>query len=505
VYGYMTPVHLVLLEHLEDGILLFNIEGDLLFYNAAAEWLRDSLMAAPSINASEIQALWWRSFEDVVQTQKTISFELEKETTDQHLYLDVRMKFVVDDGQGQPIILCTIYNKTELNRSNINQLRLAVERKRAEIMRYFSTAIAHDFRTPLSIIMTNSHILNKHLTKHGLKLDKYTDDIRVQVKRLDKLINQMLLFSEVNTQTALDSSTISLTNLLRQLNHVYNTMATERGIRFEIDIEDELSIMAQEYYLRTAIDNILQNAIQYSKAGQRVRIRTQRFDQVVKIIVQDEGDGIPPEQLENIFEIFYRVDNARTHRSDIVNNGLGLAITHSIIELHRGQITVESEIGHGTTVTVTLPLQPRSSLQDMTRIPENILSGLNVLVVDDDPDSLELARYILDYHNATVYTAQDGQQALQVTEKHGIQLVITDLSMPVMDGWELLRVLREKPATSTIPVIALTAFDTKDNAQLARESGFQSYIPKPLTADRFMSELLALLMKIPHLVQYLRL
>ena len=139
----------------------------------------------------------------------------------------------------------------------------------------------------------------------------------------------------------------------------------------------------------------------------------------------------------------------------------------------------------------------------MSKIPPDLLKGWDVVVIDDEPDSLELARYILDFYGATVHTAANGKEGIALVEQVKPRFVISDLSMPEMDGWEFMHVLKTTAHTQDVPVVALTAHAMKGDRERAIGAGFHNYITKPLTADTFMDELLTLLLAIPKLSEYL--
>ena len=139
----------------------------------------------------------------------------------------------------------------------------------------------------------------------------------------------------------------------------------------------------------------------------------------------------------------------------------------------------------------------------MSQIPPDLLKGWDVVVIDDEPDSLEVARYILDFYSAHVYTATNGQEGVALVKQIKPRFVISDLSMPEMDGWEFLRELKSTVYTDQIPVIALTAHAMKGDRERAIAAGFHNYLTKPLTANTFMDELLTLLLDIPQLSEYL--
>ncbi len=141
----------------------------------------------------------------------------------------------------------------------------------------------------------------------------------------------------------------------------------------------------------------------------------------------------------------------------------------------------------------------------MSHIPPDLLKDWDVVVIDDEPDSLEVARYILDFYGANVHTATNGKEGVNLVKKVKPRFVISDLSMPEMDGWEFLRELKSTVYTDNIPVIALTAHAMKGDRERAIGAGFHNYLTKPLTANTFMDELLTLLLDIPQLSDYLRL
>jgi CheY-like chemotaxis protein len=139
----------------------------------------------------------------------------------------------------------------------------------------------------------------------------------------------------------------------------------------------------------------------------------------------------------------------------------------------------------------------------MSNTPPNLLKDWDVVVIDDEPDSLEVARYILDFYGANVHTATNGREGVSLVEQVRPRFVISDLSMPEMDGWEFLGALKSTTTVQDIPVIALTAHAMKGDRERAIGAGFHNYLTKPLTANTFMDELLILLLDIPQLSEYL--
>lgn len=141
----------------------------------------------------------------------------------------------------------------------------------------------------------------------------------------------------------------------------------------------------------------------------------------------------------------------------------------------------------------------------MSKIPTDLLTGWDIVVIDDEPDSLEVARYILDFYGGNIHTATNGQEGIELVENVKPRFVISDLSMPEMDGWEFLSALKATTEVQNIPVIALTAHAMRGDRERAISAGFHNYLTKPLTANTFMDELLTLLLDIPQLSEFLTL
>ncbi len=141
----------------------------------------------------------------------------------------------------------------------------------------------------------------------------------------------------------------------------------------------------------------------------------------------------------------------------------------------------------------------------MSSLPSDLLENWDIVVIDDEPDSLEVARYILDFYGANVHTAINGKEGITVVERVKPRFVISDLSMPEMDGWEFIAALKEQTYHQNVPVIALTAFAMKGDRERAISAGFHNYLTKPLTASTFIDQLLALLLDIPQLAEHLKL
>jgi CheY-like chemotaxis protein len=235
------------------------------------------------------------------------------------------------------------------------------------------------------------------------------------------------------------------------------------------------------------------NAIKFSEPGGRVAVSVRRDSDEVAIDVADAGVGIDPEFLPYVFDRFRQADSSSARRHGGL--GLGLAIARQLVELQGGTITVASGgAGRGATFTVHLPIHqggtlaeqqaaPTAALAEDALVPSHgSLAGLTLLVVDDERDSLELVQQVLSETGARIVTATSAGDALRMAERYRPDLLISDIGMPLMDGFELIRHIRAERDKSLagVPAIALTAFSRREDQQRALEAGFDEYLAKPL-------------------------
>jgi CheY-like chemotaxis protein len=240
--------------------------------------------------------------------------------------------------------------------------------------------------------------------------------------------------------------------------------------------------------------NILSNAVKFTPSGGAVTVRLEPADGHVDIVVTDTGVGIAPEFIPHIFERF-RQGDSRFAR-EFGGLGLGLAIARHIVEMHGGTIEASSEgLGKGSTFRVRLPMThairpagdpepaaPRTAQGSLR------LEGIHVLVVDDDADALSMVRELLESAGATVTTALSAGEALALIEQRPPDLLLSDIGMPAMDGFELIRRIRELPPSMRhLPAAALTAYAQPEDRSRALRSGFQAHLAKPIDPGELLT------------------
>jgi CheY-like chemotaxis protein len=283
--------------------------------------------------------------------------------------------------------------------------------------------------------------------------------------------------------------------------------AEAKGVRIDQDLDPDAGPVAGDPgRLQQVVWNLLSNAIKFTPSGGRVAVAVRRVADRVEVSVADTGIGIEPRFLPQMFERFSQADASPTRRHGGL--GLGLSIARHLVELHGGTVHAQSDgPGLGATFSIRLPVATAmpAAAEPEGREPPAVeaapvelrsldLSGVRVLVVDDQPDARSLVERLLADCGAQVWSAGSGEDAIAQAVAARPDIVVSDIGMPGMDGYEMLRRLREREGGAMPPVraIALTAFARPQDAARAREAGFDAHLTKPVDATRLIAAVAAL-------------
>ena len=268
------------------------------------------------------------------------------------------------------------------------------------------------------------------------------------------------------------------------------------GVELTVSLPFDAPVHADANRLRQAVDNLVSNAIKFTPRGGGVEVWLSADDDTITLHVRDTGEGIPADFLPHIFDRFRQANASSSRRHGGL--GLGLSIARHIVELHGGTLTAASEgRGQGAEFTLTLPLletrtpvRPRAS---GVRPAVRSLTGMTVLLVDDDADTREVVTRILKDVGAEVIPASTGPEALSVLDAQRPDVVVSDISMPEIDGYELLRQIRarEAPEGPATPTIALTAFARDEDRGRVLAAGFEAHVTKPVEAADLIASVAA--------------
>jgi len=355
----------------------------------------------------------------------------------------------------------------------------------------FMAMLSHELRSPLGAIRMWASLLRSG------KLDaertaRAIEAIERSAITQGQLVEDLLDVSRITAgKLVLDARPIDLAAVAEAAVDAVRTDAEAKQVRLEQVFElGEGRIQGDPARLQQVVWNLLANAVKFSPRGGRVLLRLARADGQAIISVRDEGEGIAPEFLPHIFEPFRQADGTSTRAYGGL--GLGLAIVHDVVELHRGTIEVESKgKGQGATFTVKLPLvgAPSEAARGVARQPAlpreefrpgPSLQGVRVLLVDDDAGARESVTAVLEQSGASVRAVESAAEAVETLEREPPDVLLSDIAMPGMDGYAFLGQARARLPGAQLPAAALTAYaDATDRAR-ALAAGFQAHLAKPV-------------------------
>jgi CheY-like chemotaxis protein len=260
------------------------------------------------------------------------------------------------------------------------------------------------------------------------------------------------------------------------------------GHRVEVQLPDgPLMVEGDPVRIAQVLTNLLNNAARYTPAGGHILVRSTGGGEWIVIEVVDNGIGIPADMLDRIFEPFLQIDNAAMG-GRAGGLGLGLTLARSIVELHGGSIAARPRgEGQGTCFTVTLPARQGATVAPGTpssRPARDVGRALRVLVVDDNRDAAQALATLLELMRHDVRVANDGAEALRMAELHRPELVLLDIGMPGMDGYEVARRLRGLPCTATARIVALSGYGQASDKMRSAQAGFDDHLVKPVEPDK---------------------
>ncbi|MGF2036601.1 MAG: ATP-binding protein [Nostoc sp. CmiVER01] len=367
----------------------------------------------------------------------------------------------------------------------------------------FLAVLSHELRTPLNAILGWSKLLqtgrlNQSKTSEALATIERNANLQVQ------LIEDLLDISRIlQGKLTLDITKINLESTILSALQTMRLAAEAKLIEVSTVFEPLMGeVMGDSTRLQQVVWNLLSNAVKFTPKGGKIKVELKQADGYAQIIVSDTGKGISAEFLPFVFDYFRQADSTSTR--NFGGLGLGLAIVRNIIEIHGGIVKADSQgENKGATFTVSLPLleDESPSLTDEQNYPVLLtpkslpLAGVRVLVVDDDPDSLDFAAFVLEQDGAFVIALSSAYEALKTLTEIKPDVLVSDISMPDMDGYMLIRKVRSwtPEQGGQIPAIALTAFAKNDDRQEALKAGFQMHLPKPFNPEKLIAAIVQLI------------
>jgi signal transduction histidine kinase/CheY-like chemotaxis protein len=425
---------------------------------------------------------------------------------------------VVTAGVGLTLLLTSFVamqtrarRRGEKTEARIQQLLASERELRAEAERVsqvkdeFLATLSHELRTPLNAIVGWTQLMSAPGTSDEARHKAVAivqRNAQVQTQLIDDLLDMSRI---VAGKLRLEMKNLDPAAVVEESINVVRPTASAKGIALETAIDTEVpSVRGDAARLQQVLWNLLNNSMKFTPAGGRVRVTLRGSPSQVEIGVTDTGAGIPPALLPYIFDRFRQGDGSTTRRHGGL--GLGLSIVKSLVEMHGGTIRAASAgAGKGASFVLTLPASaaPQARPLDAGSPGDGAapaLHGIRVLVVEDDADSAELVTTMLQNSGALVTVCPSATEALeQIGKGLPIDVIVSDLGMPGVDGFEFLRRVRALPAavSRALPAIALSAYASPDDRRRAHEAGYQVHISKPFDVEDLVAACIKVLRLLP--------
>ena len=419
-----------------------------------------------------------------------------------------RMLFTVkkrDESGNVTHVLCTVRSISDSKRRE-EDLNFAAEaaKREAEMKTRFLATMSHDIRTPLNGIIGMVNMGNQYADDPQMQ-QKIREKVMESLKYLVSLVNDVLDMNKLQSGDLKDQQLLfDLTEVLQELNQIYDERAAKKGIRYEIDWKNgtysHSTLVGNPVYLGRILSNIMDNAIKFSQSGSvltlGVKEETLDDDRAnFTFYCKDQGVGMSEDFIAHAFDMFSQ--ESKTSRSRYEGTGLGLAITKQLVDRMDRSIELKSEVGVGTTVIVKIPFKidtqdKNSNLSDKpVSLDDYSVEGIRALVVEDNELNMEIARCILEDSGMEVTCAVDGQEAVEIFEKSApdyFGVIYMDIMMPRMNGLDAARTIREMKRRDArrVPIIAMSANSFAEDIINSRLAGMNVHLAKPLDAEKMI-------------------
>lgn len=386
--------------------------------------------------------------------------------------------------------------KKELEDKN-RELELAIkqEAKANRSKQEFLFNMSHDIRTPMNAIIGFTSLAQSHLDDKEM-LDSYLKKISTSSEYLLSLINDVLDMSRIESgKLKIEESNVYLPSILEDIRDIVSSNVQKKQLSLNTDIVDlrDSNVLTDPLKLKQVLLNVVANAIKFTPSGGYVNLSLVQKDGYgnYDFIVEDNGIGISKEFQEHIFEQFSR--EATSTVSRVQGTGLGLSISKAIVDMMGGSISVESESGKGSKFTISLCFKVTDETTDNKTISSNNIIDTNkkILLVEDNELNYEIAKTVLEEAGFRVDGASNGKEAIDKASDNSYDVILMDIQMPIMDGYEATKELRK--LGNRTPIIAMTANAFSEDKKKAKEVGMDGYIAKPINVNKLVSTIMNIL------------
>lgn len=493
-----------LLDAVEQAVIATDLSGTIIYWNSFAEKLYGwSRAEALGLNIIEVtpSTMLREEAENILSTLQTGQgwsgeFMVKRRDGSEFIAWVNDSPIFGDKGELFGIVGVSVDNTERRRTEKEREELLARERQaRAEaeaantLKDEFLATLSHELRNPLNVVIGYAEILRRSDQQANPDfVRKAADVIRRNALAQSQLVSDLLDLSRLQMgKLSLNRQPVSLSTVISDAIETVQAEAVAKNVSLNVDMQTEILVVdGDPTRLGQIAWNLLNNAVKFTPAGGTVDIVLGEESGNARLVVKDSGQGISAEFLPHVFEIFRQGDASSIRKQG--GMGIGLALVRQLAELHGGRVSAESAgVGQGAKFTVWIPLHRLGFSPDGEKTGSTgALERKFILVVDDSRETTEMLGKLLELEGAFVETARSGAEALEIAKAKRFDLIVSDISMPEMDGYQLLNALRQMPDMADVPAVALTGYGRNADVKRTRDEGFAEHLTKPLDLDKLL-------------------
>ena len=487
-----------LLSAVEQAVIATDLEGTIVFWNSFAEqlygWSAAEALGANLLDITPADVMLEQAAEVMsrLRAGESWSGEFLVRRKNGAVFPAMVTDSPIFSEQGELIGIVGVSvdisqrKQSEAEREALHQSERSARTEAEKANRLkdeFLATLSHELRNPLNVILGYAEVLlRSDEARTSQFVRKAAEVLKRNALAQSRLVRDLLDLSRLHIgKLSLNCEVVSLTTLIDNAVETVSGEAAQKQIEIRIyGAEDVIFVNADPLRLEQVVWNLLNNAVKFTPVSGTVTIRLGCEHGRARIMVEDTGPGVEPQFLPHVFEMFRQADgsSSRPHGG----MGIGLALVKQLIELHGGSVAAASTLGEGARFTIELPTtgEKEDPAEYLSQSEEGILSHMRILIVDDSADTVEMLRRLFEMDGAVVVTASGAAEALKIAGQKDFDAVLSDISMPGMDGFEFVRRLRELTRHKDVPVLAITGFGRAEDVKRAEDEGFFSHVTKPI-------------------------
>ena len=478
-----------LLKGIPDQILRFNLEGICLDFKDSQEEMGNRRFIGQPIRrflSGPLSEKLIETARQVIKSGKVFSFEWESHSYGSRSFQEFRLSKL-----SQREVITIIRNITDKKEQEADKKAKELAENAVKAKSEFLSSMSHEIRTPMNIILGLSKLLLRDFNLQGQARENL-EAISFSAENLLVIVNDILDLSKIEAgKLTIEESHFDLKNLVRKHVSFMRLNASEKNLQLNLEVDDDVpeTLIGDQVRINQVMMNLTGNAIKYTRKG-KIEVKVSLVDikerkALVKFSVKDTGIGIPQEKLNFIFESFNQLQNSEEAKG---GTGLGLTISQKLVNLMGGKIEVKSVIGLGSTFSFVLPFRIADkefvlgNQEKAQQLPD--LGGVHILLAEDNNMNQFYAKQLLSSWKVSVDVAGNGLEVLELASSKTYDLILMDLQMPLMNGYEALDNLRKsKGRNSATPVICVSADVFPETRNKAMERGMNDFLTKPIDED----------------------